>query len=245
MDDDAPPGVPEWVVTYGDMMSLLLTFFIMLVSMSEVKADRKYRAVLASLTESFGYVAGPAAPSGENFPLSSLIERLDTLGSHGGDKGRGGLKRPGSAGDDLRVLRNRAGRPVSEGGLTFPAGSAELTPAGRSRVAALAAALAGKPNKIDVRGYAPERTLSESRPAAADRSVPVVAPKPDRRPAPRELAYRRAKAVLVALEAAGLRHDRLRLSTVVEPADAAAASDRVEVFALDQHSGDLVGPRAE
>ena len=30
-------GVPEWVVTYGDMMSLLLTFFIMLVSMSELK----------------------------------------------------------------------------------------------------------------------------------------------------------------------------------------------------------------
>ncbi|MBL4886213.1 MAG: flagellar motor protein MotB, partial [Planctomycetaceae bacterium] len=36
MDDDEPPGVPEWVVTYGDMMSLLLTFFIMLVSLSEV-----------------------------------------------------------------------------------------------------------------------------------------------------------------------------------------------------------------
>ena len=26
-DDDAPPGVPEWVVTYGDMMSLLQAGF--------------------------------------------------------------------------------------------------------------------------------------------------------------------------------------------------------------------------
>ena len=25
--EDEDPGVPEWVVTYGDMMSLLLTFF--------------------------------------------------------------------------------------------------------------------------------------------------------------------------------------------------------------------------
>ncbi len=27
-------GVPEWVVTFGDMMSLLLTFFIMLFFIS-------------------------------------------------------------------------------------------------------------------------------------------------------------------------------------------------------------------
>ena len=36
-ENDSSPGVPEWVVTYGDMMSLLLTFFIMLVSLSELK----------------------------------------------------------------------------------------------------------------------------------------------------------------------------------------------------------------
>ena len=36
-EEDSVPGVPEWVVTYGDMMSLLLTFFIMLVSMSQLK----------------------------------------------------------------------------------------------------------------------------------------------------------------------------------------------------------------
>src|SRR5690606_21337153 len=59
MDDDAPPGVAEWVVTYGDMMSLLLTFFIMLVSMSEVKEDEKYRAVMEALQHYLGYRAAP------------------------------------------------------------------------------------------------------------------------------------------------------------------------------------------
>ena len=29
---DDEPGIPAWVVTYGDMMSLLLTFFILLLS---------------------------------------------------------------------------------------------------------------------------------------------------------------------------------------------------------------------
>ncbi|MGI9443328.1 MAG: flagellar motor protein MotB [Rubripirellula sp.] len=33
-DEPEEMGIPEWVVTFGDMMSLLLTFFIMLVSLS-------------------------------------------------------------------------------------------------------------------------------------------------------------------------------------------------------------------
>ncbi|MEO1994779.1 MAG: flagellar motor protein MotB, partial [Planctomycetaceae bacterium] len=43
--DSDTPGVPEWVVTYGDMMSLLLTFFIMLVSLSEVVNNRRYQDI--------------------------------------------------------------------------------------------------------------------------------------------------------------------------------------------------------
>ena len=35
----AVPGVPEWVVTFGDMMSLLLCFFILLQMFSELKKD--------------------------------------------------------------------------------------------------------------------------------------------------------------------------------------------------------------
>ncbi|MFN0196532.1 MAG: flagellar motor protein MotB, partial [Planctomycetaceae bacterium] len=53
-EDDAPAGAPEWVVTYGDMMSLLLTFYIMLVSMSEMKdnSNGKLRAMMDSMTKS-------------------------------------------------------------------------------------------------------------------------------------------------------------------------------------------------
>ena len=45
IEEDPPAGVPEWVVTYGDMMSLLLTFFIMLVSMSKIKEEGTMRAL--------------------------------------------------------------------------------------------------------------------------------------------------------------------------------------------------------
>ncbi len=81
MADDEAPGVPEWVVTYGDMMSLLLTFFIMLVSLSEVVADEKYRAVMEALHRYLGYSMAPAAPAGKTYPLNSLVARRETLGS--------------------------------------------------------------------------------------------------------------------------------------------------------------------
>jgi hypothetical protein len=54
-------GVPEWVVTFGDMMSLLLTFFIMLVSFSELKSEEKYQALMDALQRQYrGRVWFPA-----------------------------------------------------------------------------------------------------------------------------------------------------------------------------------------
>jgi len=56
MDDGPPPeegGAPGWMVTFGDMMSLLLTFFIMLLSMATIDIV-KYRQVVESFESSFG-----------------------------------------------------------------------------------------------------------------------------------------------------------------------------------------------
>jgi chemotaxis protein MotB len=46
-------GAPEWVVTFGDLMSLLLCFFVLLLSFSEM--DRKqYKLVSGSMANAFG-----------------------------------------------------------------------------------------------------------------------------------------------------------------------------------------------
>jgi len=51
--DDNEPGVPAWVVTYGDMMSLLLTFFVLLLSFSTISEEAFNRAMM-SLQGAFG-----------------------------------------------------------------------------------------------------------------------------------------------------------------------------------------------
>ncbi|MDR2642071.1 MAG: OmpA family protein [Planctomycetaceae bacterium] len=47
-------GVPLWIVSFGDMMSLLLTFFILLFSMSTLEIP-KIAAAIESLNAGFGF----------------------------------------------------------------------------------------------------------------------------------------------------------------------------------------------
>jgi chemotaxis protein MotB len=58
MEEDAPAGVPEWGVTFGDMMSRLLTFFIMLVSLSEISSEGN----IAQFSNPFSSGCGSASP---------------------------------------------------------------------------------------------------------------------------------------------------------------------------------------
>ncbi|MRI83126.1 MAG: flagellar motor protein MotB [Nitratiruptor sp.] len=47
------PSLPGWLVSFGDLMSLLLTFFILLYSMSTVSLEKFYQSI-RGITEAFG-----------------------------------------------------------------------------------------------------------------------------------------------------------------------------------------------
>ncbi len=61
-------GLDEWVMTYGDMMSLLLTFFVLIVSFSSMQ-ETKFKQAANSLTEAFGFMARPESVIEFNEPL--------------------------------------------------------------------------------------------------------------------------------------------------------------------------------
>jgi len=57
-DDDAPEeeaeeGAPEWLATFADLMSLLMCFFVLLLSFSEMDIQ-KYKQVAGSMNDAFG-----------------------------------------------------------------------------------------------------------------------------------------------------------------------------------------------
>ena len=88
MEEEQQAGIPEWVVTFGDMMSLLLTFFIMLFGMSEIKQEQKFQALMESLRHQFGYDTAmlSAAPgrssSGSGMASISTERRLRSRSVH-------------------------------------------------------------------------------------------------------------------------------------------------------------------
>ena len=51
-EDEVQEGLPEWMATYGDMVTLLLTFFILLFSMAQLD-KQKFEEVAQSLKSSF------------------------------------------------------------------------------------------------------------------------------------------------------------------------------------------------
>ncbi|MBZ0264412.1 flagellar motor protein MotB [bacterium] len=50
-----PAGAPAWMTTFADMMTLLLTFFVLLLSFSTIE-NVKFEAAIASIREGMGYM---------------------------------------------------------------------------------------------------------------------------------------------------------------------------------------------
>ncbi len=61
-DDDkprkkgGPPPLPAWVATFADLMALLLVFFVLLLSFSEMDA-MKFKRLAGSMAQAFGVQA--------------------------------------------------------------------------------------------------------------------------------------------------------------------------------------------
>ena len=206
-------GAPGWVVTYADFITVLLCFFIALVSMSDIKKDRFQQAV-ESLQGAFGGFTGfkggiETTPLDGN-PKNTLIQRLSELetptvmnkprdsenegrnateeGSR--DRGGGGI----AGGQEFRVTTVRDGlRIVIGGSIAFDRFGAELKPEARELIAHTAERIRGYNTKVLVRGHATNEPLSSGSPFRN----------------PRDLSYARANAVARALEENGVRIVRI------------------------------------
>lgn len=238
LEEDPPAGVPEWVVTYGDMMSLLLTFFIMLVSLSEINATEKYRAVLESFAKRLGYPLSHLAPEGKNFPLNSLVEQLRELGSRATeDHGRGGVNAKGLDGESNRVFRVRDGIPVQDQVILFVPGQISIPEDQVEKLRESANRLAGKPQKIEIRGHA-TKGAKYANGGGLDS---------------RQMAYERARLVSAQLIELGVGKTRLKICSVgdlslsVNSADELMeqSGDMVEILVLDSYAEDFRGERID
>ncbi len=52
-EEEEKPSIPAWVVTFADLMSLLMCFFVLLLSFSEIDA-MKFKQIAGELSKAFG-----------------------------------------------------------------------------------------------------------------------------------------------------------------------------------------------
>ena len=160
------PGVPEWVVTYGDMMSLLLCFFILLAAFSELKREHEYQRVITAVKEAFGYSGGVGVMPTDDPPLRSMIQLMEELAQKSRENSKvSESDTQGVTGKRTRVTKVQEGMMFTIGGhLTFAPGSAVLRDEAKDELLRVAKLLKGRRNKIAIRGHASSKVLGPESP---------------------------------------------------------------------------------
>jgi chemotaxis protein MotB len=225
---DVPPAAPpEWLLTYGDLMTLLLTIFVMLVSMGELKQTDKFQGVADSLHEQFGRGDSQfGLAAGELRPRNSMLAAAAVAFR---------TQRNAAMGDDLpseiatvanqpeRLIRP-ADRTTIGTAIYFSDETAELSEQNQAELRRSSALLSGKPHPIEVRGHAAP-------------PIDAAALGTD----PWELAYRRARATMQFLvDDLKIDETRIRIATAVANEPLGPGHElRVEVFLLEDVAGHL------
>lgn len=130
---------PFWMISFSDMMTLLLTFFIMLYTISTLNAT-KAREVSQAMQHQFGYSPNMYSP----LPGS----RFDNSPDQSGNQETEGLPNPRQA---LRA--HSAYELAAIGFVLFEPGSDELTLSNREAIARVLPSLIGTRQKIELRGH--------------------------------------------------------------------------------------------
>ncbi|MDR0610747.1 MAG: OmpA family protein [Planctomycetaceae bacterium] len=218
-------GVPEWVLTYGDMMSLLLCFFIMLYSMSVI-ATIKFEAVVESLQKNLGYMGSSKTPSRSNKPTSqrsTTSERSNRLAAL-----TGGQPIVSAQGEHSKVQTIRIKEELIKGGIIqFALGSDELSVQAKQDIDAVLSTLVGSPFKIMIKGHAASYELQG--PYQQDIDLSYARAMNVRN----YLISRGLKAKFFQVTAAG-SHEPLNRAVLPPGIDPKAVNSIVEIILLDK-----------
>jgi len=239
IEEDPPAGIPEWVVTFGDMMSLLLTFFILLFSMSEPKEEGKIQEIIDALRKQFGQTETILATMpGDFLPRNSDMPNAAVLGQAArNDLFNGPAQQRAARGQELTLPKIRHGEPRIGGIVYFLPGSNQLNDEAKQQLQDTAEVVKGKLQKIEIRGHTSRAPL------------PSDAPYRDHM----DLAYARCRQVQDYMVSLGIKPERFRLAPAGDYEPAHIGSDpelqkrneRVEVFMVSETVEEFQGTEEE
>ena len=232
--EEKPDGAPEWMVSYADMITIMMSFFVIMFAIAtgeaaKGKRTRQQQAAIDSLQYRFGPKWQPFsswAPSPGNSPVRGGGTR---------DNDKRLPDSPGEVGGTVRILKHERARiripghgerVVIGGVVNFDEGSSALATAQSDWLRAIAEELAGKPQQIEIAGHTSPRPL------------PPGSTFHDRW----DLAYARCRQVARLLSTMGIEPERFRVSVAAAteapaPGESQPEDARVDIFLTDSLAG--------
>lgn len=80
-EDPPPAGAPAWQSTFADLMNLLLCFFVLLFSMSNMDAE-KFEALAASFSNTFSIFSAGGSSFDDGLLISNGMSQLNDLSEY-------------------------------------------------------------------------------------------------------------------------------------------------------------------
>ncbi|SHF34761.1 flagellar motor protein MotB [Desulforamulus putei] len=161
----------RWLITYADLITLLLIFFVVMYTLSKIDAN-KYYAIASSLAKTMGgsqsimESGGPSLVPGadESKELESYLDKAE-------EKNMEKIQKQIQEYVDKQGLAGKVTVSIEERGIVvsfqdvvlFPLGVAELNPSSRDIVDKVGAILRQTPNYIRVEGHTDNLPISTSR----------------------------------------------------------------------------------
>ncbi|MDH7576755.1 MAG: OmpA family protein [Bacillota bacterium] len=148
-----PPkvGSPYWMITYGDMVTLLLAFFVALYAFSVIDAER-FQAALLSIRGSLGFFEGQTGvlPKGQSLEEQLLADAQLQGVKEGAEKF---LQNQSFQGKVKLVLDERGLIFRFQETVLFDPGKAVLKPEAERALKVVAAFLRQIPNQVRIEGH--------------------------------------------------------------------------------------------
>ncbi len=233
----SPPGRADgvWSVSYADLMTLLLCFFVVILMVSPPPVPRadKVQSVMASLRSAFSMTrnGGRASPARQGTLLEQLVAMTENTGDNGVASGRSAAVSVHHESDGIHIrLRSDARSANTSSDASVLETRAEQT------LRRMAPALRDLSPYIEVRAYAGGTGRSGNPTAEATVGRASVA---------MEGAFQRARAVANVLTQCDLPIDRLQIVTATEAGSAGASatagtSDAVGIDVVVQARGNPI-----
>jgi chemotaxis protein MotB len=223
--EPAGESAPMWIVSFADLVTLLMSFFVVLYALKQGGAAQQ-AATAAAIAVQFGADAPPAdATDAVSLEMDRRMGRPLPPMTH--DRGRDDNPPKGAEGRDPQVTKIRDGKEITSGAtIEFAQGSAQVSPEADKVASQIAELVRGQLNILLIKGHI---------------SADEAALRPDD-PNGMILSMQRAEAVADKLAADGIDRRILRpvacgpfepLKTATYTSETQAANRRAEVFSTE------------